>query len=190
MQSRSCFAPPVSARVVHAYHLCAHVFGCMYVCVYAEWKCGRRCAHTHAHTTGQTVQKVLTACNHGLTFAFVSHPIARKRPCSSFFTFLRAHARMEERLCMCVYAEWKSERHCARAHTHNPPSLGSVLILDSSPSFARTRERKSEGHRAHIRVHSQSGPDKLSRPRNKLHGKLHKTDSGPQARAHCIERAS
>ena len=84
---------------------------------------------------------------------------------------------------VCVYVCGMEERTTlrARTHTHNPPSLGSVLILDSSPSFARTRERKSEGHRAHIRVHSQSGPDKFSRPLNKWHGMLHKTDSGPQA---------
>ena len=119
-------------------------------------------------------------------------PSHRSQASLFFFLHLPPRARENGRAIMyvCMYAEWKSERHCARAHTHNPPSLGSVLILDSSPSFARTRERKSEGHRAHIRVHSQSGPDKLSRPRNKLHGMLHKTDSGPQARAHCIERAS
>ena len=46
-----CVYAAVSACVVHANHLCAHVFGCMYVCVYAEWKSERHCARTHAHTT-------------------------------------------------------------------------------------------------------------------------------------------
>ena len=109
-----------------------------------------------------------------------------------FFLHLPPRARENGRAIMYVCVCGIEERTTLRAHTrtHNPSSLGGVLILDSSPSFARTRERKSEGHRAHIRVHCQSGPDKFSLPWYKLHGTLHKTDSGSHARAYCIERAS
>ena len=133
--------------------ICVRMYSgvCMCVCMRNGRANGRRCAHTHAHTTGQTVQRVLTACIHGLAFALKSNPIARKRPCSSFFTFLRAHVRMEERLCMCVYAELKSERHCARTHAHTTPhrlaaSLFLILLL---PSRARENGRARDTARTY-----------------------------------------
>ena len=96
---------------------CIRVYVCVCVCGMEER------ATLRAHTTGQTVQRVLTACNHGLTFAYVPNPIARKRPCSSFFTFLRAHVRMEERLCMCACMRNGRANDTARAHTHTQPLI-------------------------------------------------------------------
>ena len=167
---------------------CIRVYVCVCVCGMEERATLR--AHTRTHNRPDCTESA---------HSMQSRPYIRvraqpHRSQASLFFFLHLPPRARENgraimyVCVCGMEERTTLR--ARAHTHNPPSLGSVLMLDSSPSFARTRERKSEGHRAHIRVHSQSGPDKFSLPWYKLHGTLHKTDSGSHARAYCIERAS
>ena len=70
-----------------------------------------------------------------------------------FFLHLPPRARENGRAIMyvCVYAEWKSERHCARTHAHTTPhrlaaSLFLILLL---PSRSRENGRARDTARTY-----------------------------------------